>query len=129
MFVINASRSAKGEARPSPVRFLWRCRRCFIVVKCCAVEAVKLKTRVEKGKMLLIKVNFFQYALKMETWWSSVVPHFCIFVFVLNWVLIDSLLLKANDSFSTWMLMLKFQPSVLLAESTPDLAQVTLMIL
>lgn len=40
-----------------------------------------------------------------------------------------SLLLKVNDSFITWMLTLKFQPSVLLAESTPDLAQDALMII
>lgn len=46
---------------------------------------------------------------------------FCIFVFDLNLVLNGSLLLKGNESFPTWMLMLQFQPS--------DLAQVTLMIL
>lgn len=57
------------------------------------------------------------------------IDRFCVFVFVLNLVLNVSLLLKVNDSFITWMLTLEFQPSDLLAESTLDLAQVTLMIL
>lgn len=128
---VEALKEKDDCAQPLPV---WRRRRWFIVVRCCAVE-YKSKRQKDGRRRTMDSINpvssksdhsvfqsfstvwtliiafkygafFCQCALTIKPWLSSMINCFYIFVFVLNLVLNGSLLLKGNDSFITWMLML-----------------------